>query len=307
MVPRTILQWPLNAVIYWILSMGMVMGMATLLWWDIFLKKNISLLVYAILAEAFFSSVSLLSRATYIFHVIPQLLSLYKNKQALVGVSRKKAILIAVAFVGLFVISISAITILRNYYYSNVPINFNSAEGLISSSRGVGAARFIIDRWIGVEGVMAVYSYPKKNDELFLSVLTERPKIGGVTFYQKVCKSHYQGMDMNKYTFASLPGAAAFFYYTGSLGYVFLGLLVLTLAALFSESLVLSMTGNMLLCSIYGMYVANLIAQIGVAPRQLLVHLFMVFCGLIFIWLLKSGLVANLLRKAGLHGMEARI
>jgi len=112
---------------------------------------------------------------------------------------------------------------------------------------------------------------------------------------------------MNKYTFASLPGAAAFFYYTGSLGYVFLGLLVLTLAALFSESLVLSMTGNMLLCSIYGMYVANLIAQIGVAPRQLLVHLFMVFCGLIFIWLLKSGLVANLLRKAGLHGMEARI
>jgi len=300
LVPRTILLWPLNAVIYWVLGMGLAMGIATLLWWDISLRKNISLPVYAILAEAFFSSVSLLSRGVYIFHTIPQMLALYKNRSILVRISLKKVMLLVVVFIGLFIISFSAVNILRNYHYSNVPIDFNSIkEGLVA--KGVGATRFIVDRWIGVEGVMAVYSYPKKNDALFLSALTERPKIGDVTFYQRVCKSHYQEMDMSKYAFASLPGAAAFFYYTGSLWYVFLGLLVLTLAVLFSESSVLSMTGNMLLCSLYGMNVANLIAQLGVAPRQVLIHLFMVFCGLIFIWFFQSGLVANLLRKASLH------
>ena len=43
LVPRTILMWPLNAVIAWMLNIGVAMGIATLLWCDISLKKNVSL------------------------------------------------------------------------------------------------------------------------------------------------------------------------------------------------------------------------------------------------------------------------
>lgn len=323
LVPRTILPWPLNAVIYWLLGTGLSMGIVTLLWWDISSRKNISLTVYAILTEAFFSTISLLSRAVYIFHAIPQFIALYKNRTAIVRFSRSKTILMAVIFVGLFTISLSAVSILRSYYYSNVPLDsnvsilrsyfysnvpldFNSAKGFIETIKGLRiSSRFIVDRWIGIEGVMAVSSYPQKRSALFLSALTERPKIGKVTLYQKICNSHYQAMDMNKYQFASLPGAGAFIYYTGSLGAVFLGMLALVLVALFSERLVLSMTDNALLCSLYGMDAANAIAQLGVAPRQLLIHFFMVFCGLIFIWILQTRLVDNLLRKVGLYRATA--
>jgi len=154
-------------------------------------------------------------------------------------------------------------------------------------------SQLAVDRWVGLEGVMAISSYSIKSDALFMSALTERPKIGDVTLYQKVCNSQYQTEDMSKFAFASLPGPAAFFYYTGSLWFVFIGMLVVVLVALFSESLVQSLTGNALLCALYGMDVANSIAQLGVAPRQLVIHFFMICCGVGFIWILQSKLVAN--------------
>ena len=53
LVPRTILIWPLNAVIAWMLNIGLATGVATLLWWDICLKKKIFLLFCIVLIEAF--------------------------------------------------------------------------------------------------------------------------------------------------------------------------------------------------------------------------------------------------------------
>ena len=88
---------------------------------------------------------------------------------------------------------------------------------------------------------------------------------------------------MTKYQFASLPGAAAFCYYTGSLWCVFLGMLLLTLMATYSEYLVHYLTGNVLLCARFGMNAANAIAQLGVVPRQLLIHFGMLFGAVIFI------------------------
>jgi len=300
LVPRTILLWPLNAAIAWMVSIGSAMGIATLLWWDISLRKNISLPVYAILAEALFSTISLLSRGVYIFHTIPQMLSLYKNRPILVRISRKKAILIAVAFVGLFVISISAVTILRNYSYSNVPLDFNSAKGLISSSQGVGAARFIVDRWIGLEGVMAVQSYPKKGGAIFLEAMTEKREIGKVTLYQEVCKSSYRYTDTSKWQFASLPGAAAFLYYSGSLWVVMLGMVAFALLVLFSENLIFVLTANPLLCTMYGLTAANNVAQFGIAPRQAGPYFFMIFCGILAIWFVQSRLFSGVLQKLAL-------
>jgi hypothetical protein len=145
-----------------------------------------------------------------------------------------------------------------------------------------------VDRWIGMEGVMAISAYPGKSAELFTTALTERSGLVEAPLYQRVCQSIYQTLDVTKYQFASLPGAAAFFYYSGSLWFVFAGMLTLALVALWSEHFVKCLTGNAILCALVGMNVANAIAQLGVIPRQLLIHLGMLFLGIMIIALLQS-------------------
>jgi len=164
-------------------------------------------------------------------------------------------------------------------------IAYQLTTGLITR-----VAALAVDRWIGMEGVMAISAYPGKSAELFKTALTERSGLGEVPLYQRVCQSIYQALDLTKFQFASLPGAAAFFYYSGSLLFVFAGMLGLALAALWGEHLVSYLTGNAILCALVGMNAANAIAQLGVVPRQLLIHLGMLFLGVLLIDLLQSRL-----------------
>lgn len=70
LVPRTLLLWPLNALISWQVGIGSTLLVAVLLWWEVSLRKSIAASVYILLVEAFTSTVTLLSRGVYIF---PQL------------------------------------------------------------------------------------------------------------------------------------------------------------------------------------------------------------------------------------------
>ncbi len=452
MVPRTILQWPLNAAIAWIVSIGSAMGIATLLWWDISLKKNISLLVYAIFAEALFSTVSLLSRGVYIFHTIPQMLSLYKNSSFIVRISRKKVALLVVAFISFFIISLSVTSTYRAYLYPNIgdftsktqsrlirlevldggithvkdlidkgeplekhlrdlieekanlmklmasiTVNGKISEADISIQKGeplerrlrelveekdnlikrrasvmvngkiseadelihkresakstlhetatdtivpgkrltegnaekkeimkIGTPQYRmlfeefgyqmksgfferiiqlgVDRWIGLEGVMAIRSYSEKGGAIFLKAMTEKRELGKVTLYQEVCKSSYRYTDTSKWQFASLPGAVAFLYYSGSLWVVMLGMVVFSLLVLLIEHVVDMLTDNPLLCSLIGFGVANSVAQFGLSPLTDLPYFFMIFCGILAIWFVQSRFFFRLLQKLDLFG-----
>lgn len=117
--PRTILMWPLNAIVSWMLNIGIATGIAVFTWWDIGLKKNAQLPFVAILTEAFLSSVSVLSRAVYVFHTIPQFWAISRHKQKLNQWSLAKTALMATLFILFLVLSISAVTTLRNYLYQS--------------------------------------------------------------------------------------------------------------------------------------------------------------------------------------------
>ncbi|MES2686088.1 MAG: hypothetical protein V4706_04650 [Pseudomonadota bacterium] len=453
LTPRTILVWPLNGLIYWLLSTGFSMALATILWWDICLKKDISLPVYAVFVEAFLSTMSLLSRGIFLFHIIPQLLAIELNRQQAVWRSRLKFLRVIGILAIFFVISLAVVSTLRSYLFQsdqdfrtmtqnkitrlqilqtvvptfeerllimgisrrdvlaalvpiveemvqstdmpdyvierkmkihklsrvvplkdqlgalrfeqqwlheNIPamqvradaarrlyridhqvepketiledqfqplaiekdtleqqLKARQAEMLQWRNSPSGKARLLldeiayqlttglitrvaalaVDRWIGMEGVMAISAYPGKSVELFETALTERAGLGEAPLYQRVCQSIYQTLDLTKYQFASLPGASAFFYYSGSLLFVFAGMLGLTLGALWSEHLVSYLTGNAILCALVGMNAANAIAQLGVVPRQLLIHLGMLFLGVLIIGLLQSRVWEKIRRR----------
>lgn len=144
------------------------------------------------------------------------------------------------------------------------------AEVYYQLSSGVGPRilSLSVDRWVGVEGVMAVSAYPEKGMALLYDAATEKREIGRTTKFQEICKSHYRWVDSNSWQFASLPGAAAFFYFGGSLWVVFFGMLLFSFAIQLLEKCVEYLTSNPLMCSLIGLTLANTVVQFGITPRQ---------------------------------------
>lgn len=381
MVPRTVFPWPSNALIAWMTSIGSAMGVATLVWWDIVSKRNVSISVYAILIEACLSTVSLLSRGVYIFHTTPQMLSLYRNRRTLTGTTLRRVIILCAVFVGLFVVTLAVINVLRGYLYphagliistsvnqtrltqvevlngkipeiermivsnaspeellrfyklhglkAGVPLELQRQQFIETRTKFTKAlaeeevrgkeianstvgqfkvlmeelayqlkggaiertSQLLVDRWVGLEGVMAVQSYGAKGSALLMEGIAEKREIGKIPLYQEICKSHYRLMDAQAWQFASLPGASAFLYYSGSAWIVMLGMAVLSFALLVLERLIYALTRNPILCALLGFNLANFVAQLGMTPRQDLPSYAMMSGGVLIIWLVQSGKV----------------
>lgn len=419
LVPRTILPWPMNALIAWQVSIGSALLLTVLLWWEIASKRSISLSVYALLIEAMTSTTTLLSRGVYIFHTVPQFFSLFENRRSLLGMTRAKIVALVLVFAALLVTAISAVSTFRAYMYphaggftteeqmrltrlevleggiarvkilitqgqpheehlrellaekvklekvmmsgrievldggitrvkkliaqgephekhlrdllaersklEDVLSGKNSSEKILSFNDkstkvnnapslaagtgsllenrskllsefyyqfdGVALQRIlalVVDRWIGLEGVMAVSSYPEKNNKLLLDAITEKRSIGSSTKFQEIAKSHYQWTDANVWQFASLPGAAAFFYLSGSLWLVILGMAVFALLLQLIEQFIFRITSNPLLCSMLGLTLANTISQFGITPRQDIPFYSMIFIFIILVCVMQS-------------------
>lgn len=307
LVPRTILQWPLNSVISWLIRYGLTFGIATLLWWDISLKRNASLVVYFVLVEAFASSVSTLSRGAYIFHVVPQLFSLFKNKFQIIGWSRNNIIAVSSVFILMLAVSYPLVNKLRTYYYFDAPLVIGDG-GVTQEGGGLnGLAKFAIERWIGAEGLMAVLASPNKSTELFLAGIRERREIGKDTLYIEISRAvDFGAADKAKFQLTEIPGAMAFLYYSGKSWLVALGMLIFSIAVLGSEALIYKFTRNPILCALWGGMAANTVAQFGVAPRGLLITLFEMAFGIATICLIQSVYFSKAMQKIGLtkNGMS---
>lgn len=313
--PQTIFPWPTNALLAWFLNIGAALMIAVLVCWDVVLRKNIGLPVYAILGEAFITTVSIISRASFPFHVIPQVFALYQRKDITQKYSRKQLLFFVAALLLLFFTSIAAVSFLRDFQYaasratpvpepiSVVTHTSNNASTLpaepakqsgkaVSSFRWILIHQLVVNRWIGIEGVMAISSYDGKNNALLWKMLTEKRQIGKVTAYQEVSKSGYQTPDA-KFQFGSMPGMSGFLYYSGSLWVVFAGMVGIAVLVFLSERLIFWLTSNPIICSLYGMILANTVVQFGMTPRQDVPQYLMIYLLIAGIWLIQTRGVTN--------------
>lgn len=321
MTPRTILHWPLNALIAWMLNLGSALTIAVLVWWDCARPRTIGLPFSAMLGEAFLSTVSVLSRSGFPFHAFPQMLALNDTR----SVSQRCVGRLRLVALGLFVVlclaAITAVSFVRDHQYvaskslptpdpiaaPTPPLPRPAASAPtqpVSSFRLILAHQLLVNRWIGLEGVMAVSAFPGKGAPLFWSMLSEKREPGKVTAYQGISNSGYQNADPN-FQFATLPGATAFFSYSGSLLVVLGGMALMALLLLIGEDLVMLLTRNPLLCALFGMTTANTIAQFGVTPRQDIPFFAMIFASMLLI----AGLQSNGLTKtvARLRSRNAKV
>jgi len=289
---RLVLPWPFNALIAWILSFGLALMIYTLIFWDDSLKLGKSIGFVSVLAESFLSGISVLSRSTYLFHTFPYLLVFFVKTH----LPRIVKLLILITWVGLFLLSIVSANMSRFSNISSVDITQNSQASIQNSSTVLSLtlafkriSKLLVDRWTGLEGVMAITAYPDKKWELLKNAIQEKRTSWKMDIYTKeIAKTELPESPDNKFQYASIPGGTAFFYYSGSIFLVFIGMAGLVALIYFSEELVYKLLKNPYFKVFWGMSFAQMLASFGLWLSQLTMYLSVCFFAILVVYIIQS-------------------
>jgi hypothetical protein len=268
-IPRTVLPFGLSGVYSWLLLFGFASFAAVMLHFEMLLGRATPYLVTACaLIEGFLSNLSLVSRGMLLnasalgWGVL--------RTQGLDAISRRPRFWAAAlaAFAVLFVSSALLVNYLRVTTYVGL------AEQEVAKAAPVKEARrttraLALDRWVGIEGVMAVSSYPGLGWALWKEAWKETPGRKLSLYDSKLITSPYAELDPTEHNYISLPGSVAFFFYPGSFAFLFACMLALGALAAAIEISVFKLGGrNLVLCALLAQVIAYRYAHFGFAPRQ---------------------------------------
>ena len=237
LLPIYDINFYISGIFKWLLLFGLSAFSASLIFYEFnFYKKFFFISVLIAFIETFFSSFSMLSRGMF-FNSFALLYGIYKfsnkiNSQNNLNYYLKSFLTILV----LFYLSVSSVNYIRaNYFYVGKSVNITdiyktdeieetskSEEKKYSTSKAINfeILYLIINRWVGVDGVMAVNSKKELLSLPFLySSFNERASKDTPTFYElsfgleenSASKDLYENVKGN-----TLPGLIAFIYYSGS-------------------------------------------------------------------------------------------
>jgi|LWDU01.1.fsa_nt_gi hypothetical protein len=219
-----------------------------------------------VIVEAFFTNVSLLSRA-FIMNIASLGFGFLKHLQ-LNKIKLKLNFLIVITFVGLvaFIGSVLVVNSLR--------LQFSGGNSLTVTEHAESVSNLVLTRLVGLEGVVAVSRHPEIGFELFSASLDEKYDEHSMSFYDKnFIDSPYTGLyerikDNNNINhYSSLPGFIAFFYYSGSMCFVFLMTFVFGFIAVFIEWLAYNLSSrNVIFSSLIAQTIAYRYIHFGYAP-----------------------------------------
>ena len=148
-------------------------------------------------------------------------------------------------------------------------------ETLTPSTRPIGMSRsdatpsemfkqvmqLSVDRWIGLEGMLAVTGSSERGAVLLTAGLRESPLKGVDSIYQKISSSKYSFQP--GFTYLTLPGAPAILFYSGSLILVLVGMFFFAGILTFIENFGVRMTGSRFVGSVLGIFMANSVCQMN--------------------------------------------
>lgn len=290
LIPSVKLPWPWKGLIAWCVGFGLAVMVATIIYWDQSLNKNLKTGFALVILEGFFSTISSLSRAAYIFHTVPALFIFLKD-----NLLKKWYLKISVIFTWFLFLSASLVVVMMLRYSDLSPIDatngkkFNMQSSEVASELTRRVSRLVVDRWIGMEGVMAVVSYQSRGTSLFYEALTERRVTGKVDIYtDKIAQAGLTDSDLKKFQYATIPGAIAFFYYSNSYTVLFLGIFFLVMLMMFLEMASFRLTRNKYITAFWGMGAAQAVASFGLGLPQQLVYYSVCFASMGAVYLLQK-------------------
>jgi len=304
-VPRAILPFGLSGVYTWLLLFGLASISTVILDCEFRTKNNPYLASIIGLLECFFSNTSMLSRGMILNGGSLIIGAIDNAKRRFIDLGLRYQLVVLVIFGVLFLSSVFAVNYIRSYTMisslddaavqhskklksqavkSKVPKSKRldspelNVKPLDDSELKSIALQFsvktskplMLDRWVGMEGIMAVSSYPGLGWSLWKRAWQERYFHSGTSMYDLTfIKSPYLQVDMSKHHFIGLPGILAFFYYPGSLPFLFFSMLLLGFLGAGIEISVYKLSGgNIILCSLIAQVVAYRYASFGYVPYQ---------------------------------------
>jgi hypothetical protein len=277
-ITKTIFPYQINGLIKWLLIFGLASFSALILKIEIDKNKKIPLLLLiVIILESFFSNTSLLSRGMILNTgaiAIGVLVILRKNNLFLINL--KKIILSSIIFCILFAMSIIIVNDLRGngsgiFRLGILGELFNKNNESQQTGYDLEhATPLLLNRWVGIEGVLSVSSSKRLGLELWNEAWSERYSENTMGFYDSnLIDSPYKNTDFKKNHYISLPGITAFLFYPGSLIFLFFSMLSLSILASIIELFVFKVGGeNLILCSLISMVVAYRYTSFGYVPFQ---------------------------------------
>jgi hypothetical protein len=269
MVAQTILPFGLNGVFKWLLQFGLASVSALIIRFELELNRNISAMaVIPPILECFFSNVSLLSRGMILNASALAIGCLRLISAMKVSVRRVASIAAVAAIASFFIASLVAVNYLRVLKFDDA-----GASVAVAVSAGAGSVSpLLVDRWVGIEGVLAVSSSEKLGWELWREAWQEKYYEDQFSLYDQLfVSSHYASspIDKSRNHFVNLPGLVAFLYYPGSLLFLVIAVLAAALVgAVFEVSTYRLCSGNWILCALVAQVIAFRLASFGYVPAQ---------------------------------------
>jgi len=324
-VPSVVLPFKFGVFFSWMLTTGLAFLVVALIIWDS-RSEELWVRYFALaLLEAVAMSMALLSRSVFLFHMIPIFVSCLVTDRFHFGTNRRRLVCASMAVLVGFIFSFTLVSEGRVEKYwaindhvkvqkiakTDQPLGLPTQPGeLLYAGSGPDFAllspkhlekarsvfsrtiatfsRLAVDRWIGVEGVMAVASYPSKGIPLFMQAAKEKREIGKKNTFLYISKSNLLGADTDKYLFTSLPGPIAFFFYSDSLIIVFLGMFIVSLIAYYSELFVALLLKNPLITAWFSINLMLGFSQAGIDPYRGFLSYFMNIVGIIVLHIIES-------------------
>jgi hypothetical protein len=254
--PRKLdIPWPLQGLFNWFLATGALIFLFVPLYFDA-LKGRIVKSIFLFIAVCVAISVSLYSRGIVVYGSLILLSGIFVYGKFLPAINK---ITLAKIFLIIVIGTIFSIILSQE---RREDFNERRQQGVVVNSE-VSSNRFISDhslflilklpleRWVGLEGIMAVSAYPGKGAQLLYTAIQERRTVGPVDMYtNKIALSPTTDTEVAMY--ATPPGIIAFFLYADNLIIVFAGVFLFTLCMIFAEYLVMHFSGNLFLASAIG-------------------------------------------------------
>lgn len=279
MAAQTVLPFGLSGIFKWLLQFGFATISALIIRFEVERSRGLPWAAFFIpLLEGFMTNVSLLSRGMILNSSALGYGALRMMKACRFRIRSASAGTAILLFAVLFAMSVLSVNWLRSSAFSGPSLKASSlASPEQPEARRLRQARamttpLFIDRWIGIEPLMAVSSSSELGWDVWREVWAERFQEGRLSLYdRKFIDSPYseQRLERNGNHFVSLPGIVAFLFYPGSLPFLFATLLAFALlAAVFEIASYRLVRRNLVLASLVAQVIAFRYASFGYVPAQ---------------------------------------
>jgi len=275
----------------WFYQVGFALIFSLLLDFNLY-KKKFENIIFIICLSFFIISISFLSR-NYIFSILPFFLSIYIfSKNYNLNFEKKYLFYLSILLsLILFFTSFYAVNNLRvkaskvvnlistEYVdgedLKNKKEKINNINAFNTKTEKLFLDQFLptfLNRFVGIDGLMAIYSYPKKNYQLFISTFSESLEEGRISFYdstflESVYKKPLSDLG-NKNHFITLPGIIGYLYIPGSIIFIFCICLLIGFLFCELEKIIDNRLNMSTLTASVSYLISYRLAHFGYAPLQ---------------------------------------